>query len=104
MIHRLFTRNTQNHPQNALEDRVLALEGHVTNLKARMNELEETLAALAGAHAKLRNKFYGELSGSMSQNRRDPVAAIPFGDKTGLRRALGILPASGNRGGHNDGE
>jgi hypothetical protein len=89
----LFRRSPQITPLQHHADRLVAVEDAVHTLNKRMVELEELHSALSGAHAKLRNKFYGELSGLASQNRKPGIDNIPHGDKAALRRALGVVPA-----------
>lgn len=72
------------------------LRERVQRLEIALSDLEEQHAALAGAHAKLRNHYHGSRGGSPGQGKLNLATSdgIPVGDKVALRAYAGITPGS----------
>lgn len=81
------------------------LRDRVQRLEIALTELEEQHAALAGAHAKLRNHYHGSRGGAPGQGKLALASSdgIPVGDKAALRLYAGIKPG-GKPGAFNRGE
>lgn len=81
------------------------LRDRVQRLEIALGELEEQHAALAGAHAKLRNHYHGSRGGAPGQGKLALASSdgIPVGDKAALRLYAGIKPG-GKPGAFNRGE
>lgn len=70
-----------------------AVRKRVQRLEIELQELQESLSALQGAHAKLRNQFHGSKGGRPADAAALRSADdIPRGDKASLRLAAGLLP------------
>lgn len=71
------------------------LRARLQRLEIALVELQEHHVALHGAHAKLRNKVYGDQGGRpASKPEQLSLDRIPRGDKESLRKALGVVPGA----------